>query len=463
MVSKSGASWTSMSAARYTYVAYMCALLLVWFSSSIISTLVNKLLMKAFPYPVTISAVHMCSSVVVDYIIISSRGMSVAPFRSDVFFNALPVAATINFGKTLTYVSYGLVPPSLTHTAKASSPLFSVILTKLMFNRWPNTPTAVSLLPLSIGVILSAISELDLVIVGFLAAVAAALANVLNSIYTKRALNHISTPDPLIFHMYTSATATVMLAPYVIFKDAVDMSRSSTIQPHDGATSSVAMQLLLISLALHYLQNISSIYFLSHVTVLTHQVAQSLKRLFIIASSVVYFNTPTTPLNIFGMAIALAGFFAYSLAKSSSSSAPSASSAHSSDNDSVSISDALIGFSPQMSAQQYNHRRNNQMSPLMHNGRAHDDVHEHELTSISAQHSPHSDAASANERLTNGIRSALNADETDGSKDAQHYDETDTVRHPLPHVLSSSAMTVGSSQHVRFMTTSPSQDDLGMV
>ena len=82
--------------------------------------------------------------------------------------------------------------------------------------------------------------------------------------------------------------------------------------PSDGA---VAAQLLLFSVSLHYLQNISSIYFLAHVSVLSHQVAQSLKRLLVIACSVFYFHTPVTALNVIGMSLALVGFFAYSLAK----------------------------------------------------------------------------------------------------------------------------------------------------
>ena len=106
------------SSARWRTTVWLGFLLLVWFSSSILSTLVNAVLMKHFPYPVTISAVHMLSSVVVDWFIIVSRGLSLLPFRTDVFWQCLPVATTINFGKTLTYVSYGMVPASLTHTAK---------------------------------------------------------------------------------------------------------------------------------------------------------------------------------------------------------------------------------------------------------------------------------------------------------------------------------------------------------
>ena len=74
-------------------------LLSVWFASSIASTLINKMLMVHFPYPVTISFVHMLSSVLVDLCIVVSRGLSLRPLRPDIFWQCLPVAATINFGQ----------------------------------------------------------------------------------------------------------------------------------------------------------------------------------------------------------------------------------------------------------------------------------------------------------------------------------------------------------------------------
>ena len=105
--------------------------------------------------------------------------------------------------------------------------------------------SCVALLPLTVGVALSALTELNFVLVGFVAAIAAALANVLNSIYTKRAISHVACPDPIIFHMYTAATATLMLTPYALIKDARDWwngqaalytSSAQRHAPHDAAT-----------------------------------------------------------------------------------------------------------------------------------------------------------------------------------------------------------------------------------
>lgn len=307
-------------------MAWSATLLAIWFGTSVCSTLVNKSLMDEFPYAVTLSAVHMLSAALVDFAIVWSRGLSMQ-FRRDVLISCLPVALTITFGKTLTYVSYGMVPASLTHTAKASSPVFSVILSKLLFNQVPTLATFLSLLPITIGVALSALTEINWVFMGFLAAVCASLANVLNSMYTKKALHQATAPDPIIFHMYTATAAVCMLLPYAL---VVEMPSISLWQPAivdashllDGAhLSSHAVvhvfpwSAMLLSLGLHYAQNLSNIYFLSGVSVLTHQVAQSLKRLLNIAGAVFYFGNRVTAMNVIGMLLALVGFSMYSAAK----------------------------------------------------------------------------------------------------------------------------------------------------
>jgi hypothetical protein len=305
----------------------------------------------------------------------------------------LPIALTIDFGKTLTYVSYGLVPASLTHTAKASAPVFSVLVSKIMFNQMPSLATGLSLLPMyvethfasigackhdggtaigrhvtrahlhtvsvcvlvrsTIGVTLSALTEINWVFLGFLAAVTAALANVLNSTYTKRALSSTAVPvDPLILHMYTACAAMVLLLPWALLVELPSISLvahkqaalesslatrefrvlhgGQTPVPYPSALPQSSMdpngmllpllhvfpfRAMLLSLLLHYAQNISNIYYLRGVSVLTHQVAQALKRLLNITGAVLYFGNHVTWLNVAGMALALMGFTMYSMAK----------------------------------------------------------------------------------------------------------------------------------------------------
>jgi hypothetical protein len=155
---------------------------------------------------------------------------------------------------------------------------------------------------------------------GFLAALFSTLTQVLQSTYTKSALKGFAL-DPMVFHMYCSIVASTLLMPYVLFSEAYDfvfgMLSTSVVAGvgigDDQPTPTIEQYMVVISLLCHYAQNLASIYFLSHVNVLSHQVAGTFKRLIVIIGSVIYFQTPVSLLNCIGMVTALAGFFWYSV------------------------------------------------------------------------------------------------------------------------------------------------------
>jgi hypothetical protein len=107
---------------------------------------------------------------------------------------------------------------------------------------------------------------------------------------------------------------------------------------------------MLLSLLLHYAQNISNIYFLRGVSVLTHQVTQSLKRLLNIAGAVWFFGTPVTKMNCLGMLLALIGFSAYSAAKNSANAARARSLSSASTTPSSATNSHSQRFSPNSAA-----------------------------------------------------------------------------------------------------------------
>lgn len=74
---------------------------------------------------------------------------------------------------------------------------------------------------------------------------------------------------------------------------------------------SVVLQLLILSMLLQYAQTMGSLFVLSEVSAVTHQVSATLKRLVIILSSILYFGNEVVFLNYVGVFLALAGFFAY--------------------------------------------------------------------------------------------------------------------------------------------------------
>ena len=68
-----------------------------------------------------------------------------------------------------------------------------------------------------------------------------------------------------------------------------------------------------------YLYNEVAFLALGRVMPVTHAVANTMKRVVIVAATVIAFQTPITPLGAIGSGIALAGTLLYSLAKLKSS------------------------------------------------------------------------------------------------------------------------------------------------
>lgn len=95
-----------------------------------------------------------------------------------VFLFALPAGAAVDLSKVLTYVSYGSISASLTHTAKASAALFTVLLTWLFHGRQlPSRLRFLSLLPITVGISLAAMSEIRFHAGGFVAALLATVSS----------------------------------------------------------------------------------------------------------------------------------------------------------------------------------------------------------------------------------------------------------------------------------------------
>lgn len=193
--------------------------------------------------------------------------------------------------------------------------MFSVLVTRLISKKLPSSGTLVSLIPITVGVTLSAVSEIQFDLWGFISAMIATFLGVLQSTYTKVSLQRTAM-DPMLFHLYTCVVALTFTLPGLAYTDLYTFSeqrRHGEDFTHQGG---VPWLLIVISLLSHYLQNIASIYVLSEFHLLSHQVASTLKRLLVIVGAILYFQNPVSASNAMGILLALGGFFWYGTARS---------------------------------------------------------------------------------------------------------------------------------------------------
>ncbi len=72
-----------------------------------------------------------------------------------------PLAIAMISTKLLTYISYGYIPVSLTHTVKALQPFFNVLIVFLWTGEGVDRKTLLSLVPIVFGVAYASVNELE--------------------------------------------------------------------------------------------------------------------------------------------------------------------------------------------------------------------------------------------------------------------------------------------------------------
>ena len=106
-----------------------------------------------------------------------------------------PLAIAMIATKLLTYISYGYIPASLTHTVKALQPFFNVLIVYIWTGENVDRKTIFTLFPIVFGVVYASVNELEyffliLIIcrfntIGFVSALISTIVGVSQSVYLK--------------------------------------------------------------------------------------------------------------------------------------------------------------------------------------------------------------------------------------------------------------------------------------
>lgn len=223
----------------------------------------------------------------------------------DIIIGFAPISVFVVLSKLFTYVSYQTVSVALSHTAKASEPIFNVIIAAVAFREYHSHAVYVSLIPIAAGVMLASITDFTYNHVGFVFAVVSALMKVLQNIYTKRLMN----TGKFTFweiHLYCGAASLLMLLPVMIMEISMAVDNPFAHFPF--------FQLFECSV-LQYASSVSSYMVLNLVSHLTFTIVNVMKRLFIIISGTMFDGLDLQPLNVFGVTIAVVGILMYNIVK----------------------------------------------------------------------------------------------------------------------------------------------------
>jgi len=313
------------------HVVWTGALIALWYSFAIVGTIASKRFIKRKPKPMTLAGGQMFIGGMLDFILLLGCGFHNL-IKPRIFLAAMPVGITLTLGRFLTYFSYQTVAASLTHTVKASSPVFTVILLFIFYGKCQPLATLLSLFPIILGVVLSVVTEMEIKADGFVAAIFAGLISTIQSLYAKRALKNTSF-HPMVFHMCSCLWAAILLIPssFVLEGQPTDLFGSTTTTTTtalstvghnydhtiegEGKTAGISGFVIFASFFCYWGQNLSSILVLSQMHVLSHQVANVSRRFVLIICTMIYFGASITVTKMIGIILALSGFFWFSFSK----------------------------------------------------------------------------------------------------------------------------------------------------
>lgn len=145
----------------------------LWYALNVGFNLLNKSIFKYFPFPYTVSTVHVVVGTAycaLAYLVGLKSWSFGRPINKEEATKIFGPAAMHAIGHIAANISFAAVAISLTHTVKTLEPAFNVLLSRLVLGEATPLPVVATLLPIMAGVALASAGELSFNWTGFISA-----------------------------------------------------------------------------------------------------------------------------------------------------------------------------------------------------------------------------------------------------------------------------------------------------
>ncbi|KAK7303532.1 hypothetical protein RJT34_14439 [Clitoria ternatea] len=287
----------------------------LWYFQNIVFNIYNKKVLNIFPFPWLLASFQLFVGSIW-MLALWSLKLQPCPKISKPFIIALLGPALFHtIGHISACVSFSKVAVSFTHVIKSAEPVFSVIFSSVLGDRYP-IQVWLSILPIVLGCSLAAVTEVSFNVQGLWGALISNVGFVLRNIYSKRSLQNFKEVDGLNLYGWITIVSLLYLFPVAVFVEG-----SQWVPGYYKAIEAISKPStfyiwVLLSGVFYHLYNQSSYQALDEISPLTFSVGNTMKRVVVIVSTVLVFRNPVRPLNALGSAIAILGTFLYSQATS---------------------------------------------------------------------------------------------------------------------------------------------------
>jgi solute carrier family 35 protein E1 len=286
----------------------------LWWSLNVVFNIYNKKVLNVFPYPWLTSTLSLAAGSTIMLLSWATRLAAAPELDVEFWKNLAPVALAHTIGHVAATVSMSKVAVSFTHIIKSSEPAFSVLISRFLLGETFPLPVYLSLLPIIGGCALTAATELNFNVTGFVGAMISNIAFVFRNIFSKRGMVKSNKVGGMNYYACLSMLSLAFLTPFAFAVEGPKLWASGWQQ----ATQTVGQQFfwwVMAQSVFYHLYNQVSYMSLNEISPLTFSIGNTMKRVTVIVSSIIVFHTPVLPVNAVGAAIAIFGTFLYSQAK----------------------------------------------------------------------------------------------------------------------------------------------------
>ncbi|KAL5228909.1 hypothetical protein ABZP36_017174 [Zizania latifolia] len=294
--------------------AQLGVMIAAWYLLNIYFNIYNKQVLQALPFPYTITAFQLGFGSVLIFLMWATKLHPAPRITPAQLAKIAPLAAGHMLGTVFTNMSLGKVAVSFTHTIKASEPFFTVLLSAFFLGETPSLLVLGSLVPIVGGVALASLTEVSFNWTGFWSAMASNLLYQSRNVLSKKLLGgeEESLDDINLFSILTVLSFSLS-CPLMLFAEGIKFT-PGYLQSTGLNLQELCVRAALAGFCFHGYQKLSYMI-LARVSPVTHSVANCVKRVVVIVSSVLFFRTPISPVNALGTGAALGGVFLYSRLK----------------------------------------------------------------------------------------------------------------------------------------------------
>jgi solute carrier family 35, member E1 len=235
----------------------------------------------------------------------------------------LPLAAAFLVKEMLKYMAIARVSVNLVNTVRSLGPLFSIALERVALRHSPPRAVVLSIIPTIIGVALTSYDEMNatssaglsfvVFLVGLSAAVVSTAINQSQNIYSKILFGQ-ERIDPVSLQIYLSAMSLAIMAPYTIVHSLYEYTAlSASVSSHfTFAPPSLHVAGILFGAGfINFLSSQLAFSTLALISPVSYSVANTFKRVCIAVIAIAVFGEHLSPVNGIGIAVSIAGVFAY--------------------------------------------------------------------------------------------------------------------------------------------------------